>query len=76
MCRLGSFQVVDGLSAEKEAITLLWHFSQAVEAGCPVLGGGGVAWQAVPQAFQVSSTWFHTGVVLTELAPASAVPWQ
>jgi len=43
MCKVGSFHVVDGLFAANEAITLLWHFSQAVALGCPVLAGGGVA---------------------------------
>jgi hypothetical protein len=42
MWRVGSFQVVDELFPANEAITLLWHFSQALEVGCPVLAGGGV----------------------------------
>ena len=75
--RVASFHTtVAGVPTLNDAMTLLWQVSQAAEAGCPVLVGGGVRWQAVPQAFHVSLTWFQTGVVLAALAPDRLVPWQ
>ncbi len=74
-CLVASFHVE--FAPLNAAITAPWQVWQAVVVAVCGLLAGGVAWQDLPQLFQVPLTTFHTGVCPMLLDWSFIVaPWQ